>query len=100
MKIVAEENKTSLEQKYKFFAEHGKQGHKVVDTGTKLVAYDVREKSDEEIRKEAFAKNFFNTSLGYVSRVVHFADHTENFLSDILPILEEGTLNNSSNSCL
>ena len=90
MKKIAEEIKTSEEQKYQFFADHCNKGHKVVDTGTLLIAFDVREKTDEEIRKEAFAKNFFNTSLGYVSRVVHFADHTENFLSDILPILEEG----------
>lgn len=90
MKKIAEEIKTSEEQKYQFFAKYCERGCKVVDTGTKLIAYDVREKSDEEIRKETFAKNFFNTSLGYVSRVVHFADHTENFLSDILPILEEG----------
>ena len=48
--------------------------------------------TEEEIaekKQEQFLKDFFNTSLGYVSRKVHMKDGTiKDFLSDILPILE------------
>jgi len=38
-----------------------------------------------------FARKFFNTSLGYVSRIVHKLDGTtENFLNDTLPFLTVG----------
>lgn len=49
------------------------------------------EKEQEEKRQEQFAKDFFNTSLGYVSRKVHMKDGAiKDFLSDILPLLQVG----------
>lgn len=48
--------------------------------------------TQEEItqkQQEQFAKDFFNTSLGYVSRKVHMKDgNVKDFLSDILPLIQ------------
>lgn len=44
----------------------------------------------QEIKQEQFKKDFFNTSLGYVSRKVHMKDGSiKDFLTDILPLLQE-----------
>lgn len=49
------------------------------------------EKEQEEKRLEEFKKNYFETSLGWVSRKVHMKDGSiKDFLSDILPLLQEG----------
>ena len=50
----------------------------------------------EEIKKakreEAFDKEFFNTSLGYIRRTVNmqFSDEKKDFLSDLLPTISMG----------
>lgn len=91
MKKIAEIKKTSEEQKRNFFVEYGKKNCRVIDTGDMLIAYDLIDKTQEEVDADVFSRLFFKTSLGYVSRIVHFVDgHTENFLSDVLPILKEG----------
>ena len=91
MKKIAEVDKISEEQKLQFFVEYGKRNCRVVDNGIKLIAYDMIDKTQEEVDRETFNRLFFSTSLGYVSRVVHFKDgHIENFLADVLPSLKVG----------
>lgn len=49
------------------------------------------EKEQEEKRLEEFKKNYFETSLGWVSRKVHMTDGSlRDFLFDILPALPIG----------
>lgn len=57
----------------------------------KSVADEIIAQREEEKRYE-FERAFFNTSLGWVSRVVHVAGtgRKEDFLADVLPILEVG----------
>lgn len=44
----------------------------------------------KEQRKNEFNSEFFNTSLGYIRRQVNMKDGSiKNFLTDILPLLEE-----------
>ena len=60
----------------------------IIDNG------EIREKTEEEKHTEEdaeFNKQFFNTSLGYVSRTVHMLDGSLcKFLTDILPLLVPG----------
>lgn len=50
--------------------------------------YETEKQAEENAE---FDKQFFNTSLGYVSRIVHMLDGSVcNFLTDILPLLEVG----------
>lgn len=52
---------------------------------------ELTKKTDEEIKQEILAKDFFLTSLGYVRRQVTMKDGTtRNFLTDILPRLKAG----------
>ena len=61
-------------------------------TETEYELYEGEYLTKEEIaekQQEKFAQEFFNTSLGYVSRKVHMKDGTiKDFLSDILPLLQ------------
>ena len=73
--------------------------------GLKFMVYDTIEETEEnyqlykgqylteeeiaEKQREQFAKDFFNTSLGYVRRKVHMKDGSiKDFLTDILPLLQ------------
>lgn len=48
-------------------------------------------KSAEELEQERLLNSFFQTSLGYISRDVHMKNgNIKDFLTDILPILQEG----------
>lgn len=50
-----------------------------------------REAAIAQQRQEELQRQFFNTSLGYVKRTVTMKDGSnKDFLSDILPLLEEG----------
>ena len=64
----------------------------IEETETEYQLYEGEYLTPEEIQQkqmEKFAINFFNTSLGYVSRKVHMKDGSvKDFLSDILPILQ------------
>ena len=64
----------------------------IEETDIDYKLYDGEYLTQEEIaekQQEKFAKEFFNTSLGYVSRKVHMKDGTiKDFLSDILPLLQ------------
>lgn len=52
---------------------------------------DLAERLEIQDNPENFARMYFNTSLGYVSRVVHKLDGTtEDFLNDTLPSLAVG----------
>ena len=64
----------------------------IEETETEYQLYNGEYLTQEEIaqkQQEQFAREFFNTSLGYVSRKVHMKDGSvKDFLSDILPILQ------------
>ena len=67
-----------------------KLGYKIKTTDTALEAWAYTEEEKEEQRQERFRKEFFNTSLGWVSRKVHMQDGSiKDFLTDILPLLQE-----------
>lgn len=51
---------------------------------------EYKQKKAQE-REQAFNKSFFNTSLGYVRRLVTMADGShKDFLSDLLPVISMG----------
>lgn len=81
----------TVQQRTEFIIhQNHQQGYKIKETETALEAWGYTEEEKEEQRQERFRKEFFNTSLGWVSRKVHMKDGSiKDFLSDILPILEE-----------
>ena len=64
----------------------------IEETDINYQLYNGEYLTEEEIaqkQQEQFAKDFFSTSLGYVSRKVHMKDGTvKDFLSDILPLIQ------------
>ena len=87
--ILARNTREELEEALKFMVYT-----EIVETEEEYELYDGEYLTQEEIaqkQQEKFAKDFFNTSLGYVSRKVHMKDGTiKDFLSDILPLLQVG----------
>lgn len=64
-------------------------GYEIKETETELQAWGYTEEEQEQKRQEQFAKDFFNTSLGYVRRKVNMKNGSiKDFLSDILPLLQ------------
>ena len=65
----------------------------IEETDINYQLYNGEYLTEEEIaekQQEQFAKDFFNTSLGYVRRKVHMKDGSiKDFLTDILPLLQE-----------
>ena len=60
----------------------------IYKNGEVIIDPDYEEKQEEK-RRQQFAKDFFNTSLGYVRRAVHMKDGSvKDFLSDILPLIQ------------
>ena len=64
-------------------------------TETRVIPYPVRnphyEEEQAEIRSNEFHRAFFNTSLGYIRRIVTMADGShKDFLSDLLPVISMG----------
>ena len=65
-------------------------GYEIKETELALEAWGYTQEEIEEQKQEQFAKDFFNTSLGYVRRAVHMKDGSiKDFLSDILPLIQE-----------
>lgn len=65
--------------------------HKEIITVKGLVLNPNYEAEQIESRKQAFEKDFFKTSLGYVRRKVSMATgETKDFLSDLLPTISLG----------
>ena len=64
----------------------------IEETETEYEPYNGEYLTAEEIaqkQQEQFSKEFFNTSLGYVSRKVHMKDGSiRDFLTNILPLLQ------------
>lgn len=92
MEIKAKLNKQyTEEQRLDFIVEQNHEnGFEIKETKTALEAWGYTEEEIEEQKREQFAKDFFNTSLGYVSRKVHMKDGSvKDFLSDILPLIQE-----------
>ena len=87
--ILAKDTRAELDNalKYMVYTE-------IIETDVEYELYNGEYLTQEEIeekRQEEFAKDFFNTSLGYVRRKVHMKDGSvKDFLSDILPRLKEG----------
>lgn len=78
------------EERFDFIVEYNqKLNYGIQETETDLEAWGLTAEEEEEKRQEQFARDFFNTSLGYVSRKVHMKDGSiKDFLSDILPLLQ------------
>ena len=94
MEIKATLNKPyTEEERVSFIVEQNhRNGYEVRETELALEAWGYTEEEKEEQRREQFAKDFFNTSLGYVRRAVSMKDGSvKDFLSDILPLLEVDT---------
>lgn len=84
MKKIAEIIYSTQNTKNKFISDCNIKGYKVVETGNTLTAYVDTDEEKLEKRKELFEKEFFNTSLGWVSRKVHMqAGEIWDFLKDI-----------------
>lgn len=85
--ILAKETREELENslKYMVYTE-------IIETEENYQLYEGQYLTEAEIQEkeqEQFAKDFFNTSLGYVRRKVHMKDGSvKDFLSDILPLLQ------------
>ena len=60
--------------------------------GTDIILNPNYDKEQKEKEEAEFNRKFFNTSLGYVRRDVHMKSGVvKDFLTDILPLLKEGT---------
>jgi len=85
--ILAKDTREELEEALKLMVYTS-----IEETEVEYELYEGEYLTQEEIaekQQEKFAKEFFNTSLGYVSRKVHMKDGTiKDFLSDILPLLQ------------
>ena len=63
-------------------------GYEIRETELALEAWGITEEEKAKEREAAFNKGFFNTSLGYVRRIVTMADGShKDFLSDLLPVI-------------
>ena len=86
--ILAKDTREELENalKYMVYTE-------IIETEENYQLYEGQYLTEAEIaekEQEQFARDFFNTSLGYVRRKVHMKDGSiKDFLSDILPLLQE-----------
>ena len=91
MELKATLNKpyTAKEREMFIIEQNRKNGYKIKYTENSIEAWELTEQEKEEKRQQQFAKDFFNTSLGYVRRNVTMKDtSTKSFLTDILPLLE------------
>ena len=85
--ILARDTRAELEEALKFMVytdiEETEEDYELYE-GEYLTTEEIAQKQQEQ-----FLKDFFNTSLGYVSRKVHMKDGSiKDFLSDILPLLQ------------
>lgn len=77
------------QQRYDFIMENSRLD--IRETETALEAWGYTEEEIEQQEQERFAREFFNTSLGYVRRKVNMKDgSTKDFLTDILSLLQVG----------
>lgn len=87
--ILAKETREELEQQLQFMVYTS-----IEETDIEYELYNgqyLTKAEIEEIKREEFLKQFFNTSLGYVRRKVSMkTGDTKDFLADILPILQVG----------
>lgn len=85
MQKIVQINNYNQEIKNKFIDEYGfKRGLKVVEENGTLTAYAETEEELIKKRKAQFEKEYFYTSLGWVSRKVHMqTDEVWDFLKDI-----------------
>lgn len=77
-------------ERLNFIVEQNHQnGYEIRETEEELQAWGYTAEEIAQKQQEQFARDFFNTSLGYVSRKVHMKDGSvKDFLSDILPLLQ------------
>ena len=82
---------TEIERADFIVEQNHNKGYEIRETEEAIEAWGYTEEEKEEQKQEQFRKDFFNTSLGWVSRKVQMKDGSvKDFLSDILPILEAG----------
>lgn len=80
------------EERYEFIIEqnHNK-GYEIKETEEELQAWGYTEEEKQEQRKQQFKQDFFNTSLGYIRRIVSMQNGShKDFLSDLLPTIAMG----------
>lgn len=87
--ILAKDTKKELQDALKYMVYTS-----IEETEEEYELYNGEYLTTEEIaqkQQEQFAKDFFNTSLGWVRRAVHMKDGSvKDFLSDILPLIQPG----------
>ena len=91
MEIKAQLDKPyTEEQRLDFIVEQNHEnGYEIRETEEALEAWGYTEAEKEEQKRQEFLREFFPTSLGYVSRKVHMKDGSvKDFLTDILPLLQ------------
>ena len=77
------------QQRYDFITANSRLD--IRETETALEAWGYTAEEIEQQEQERFAREFFNTSLGYVRRKVNMKDgSTKDFLTDILSLLQVG----------
>jgi len=85
--VLAKDTREELEQALKFMVYTS-----IEETDINYQLYNGEYLTPEEVaqkQQEQFLKDFFNTSLGWVSRKVHMKDGSiKDFLTDILPLLQ------------
>lgn len=93
MEIKAQLNKPYTEkQKMEFIIQNNhKQGYKIENADNALLAWGYSDEELKEQEQEQRAKDFFNTSLGYIKRKVTMTNgDLRDFLFDIKPTLKIG----------
>ena len=93
MEIKAQLNKPYTDkQRMDFIVEQNhKNGYEIRETENSLGAWGYTEEEIQEQEQERIAKEFFNTSLGYVKRqVTMVTGDVRDFLFDIKPTLQVG----------
>ena len=93
MEIKAQLNKPyTEEQKFDFIVQNNhNQGYNIKETDTAMEAWGCTAEELAEQQAQQLAKEFFNTSLGYVKRQVTMATgDVRDFLFDIKPTLQVG----------
>ena len=93
MEIKAQLNKPYTEnQRIDFIVQYNHNlGYKIEETDNAILAWGYTDEELAELQAEQLAKEFFNTSLGYVKRqVTMVTGDVRDFLFDIKPTLQVG----------
>ena len=92
MELKAKLNKPYTEdEKVDFIVTNNNKDYEIRETETALEAWGYTEAEKKARREATFNAQFFNTSLGYIRRLVTMKDGSKkDFLSDLLPAIKAG----------